>query len=43
MKKKLISMVLLAAIAASISAGCGSLPKRGAPPKPPGAPAGPRR
>ncbi|PJJ83920.1 hypothetical protein [Mucilaginibacter auburnensis] len=42
MKRKLISIVLLAAIAASISTGCGSLPKRGAPPRPPGAPAPPR-
>jgi len=43
MKKKLISMVLLGAIVASISTGCGSLPKRGqAPPRPPGAPAPPR-
>nr|WP_294793261.1 hypothetical protein [uncultured Mucilaginibacter sp.] len=42
MKKKLISMVLLGAIVASISTGCGSLPKREAPPKPPGAPAPPR-
>jgi len=43
MKKKLISMLLLGAIFAAIGAGCGSLPKRGAPPTPPaGAPAPPR-
>ncbi len=36
MKKKLISMIVLGAMFATIGAGCGSLPKRGAAPKPPG-------
>jgi len=42
MKKKLISMILLGAMFAAIGAGCGSLPKRGAPPRPAGAPGPPR-
>jgi len=43
MKKKLISMVVLGAILASIGTGCASLPKPGqAPPRPAGAPGPPR-
>jgi hypothetical protein len=42
MKKNIISMILLGAMFAAVGAGCGSLPKRGAPPTPPaGAPARP--
>jgi hypothetical protein len=41
MKNKIFGFVLLAAVLGILTTSCGSLPKRGAPPTPPGAPARP--